>query len=85
MDTSKIIIDRINELCRQQEITVGKLCTKAGATSSTINDIMNGVTKNPGILTIKKLCDALNITLSQFFDTPEFNSSEQEVKWLFHC
>lgn len=80
MDTSQVIVDRINDLCREQNITVGKLCTMAGATGSTVSDIMNGVTKNPGVLTIKKLCDALNITLSQFFDTPAFNRLEQEIK-----
>ena len=52
----------------------------AGCTSSTISDIMNGVTKNPGILTIKKLCDGFGITLGEFFSTKEFDNLEQEIK-----
>ncbi|MFI3227290.1 MAG: helix-turn-helix domain-containing protein [Clostridia bacterium] len=80
MDTSQLIANRIIELCRERNITVGKLCTMGGATGSTVSDIMNGVTKNPGILTIKKLCDAAGITLAEFFDTEEFNSLEQEIK-----
>lgn len=80
MDTTQIIVKRIHQLCDQRGITVGKLCTLSGSTGSTINDIMNGVTKNPGVLTIKKLCDAMDITLAEFFDTEEFNSTEQEVK-----
>jgi transcriptional regulator with XRE-family HTH domain len=79
MNTSQAIINRILELCKERNITVGKLCTNAGTTGSTISDIINGVTKNPGILTLKKLCDALGITLSEFFDTDEFNNSEQEI------
>ncbi len=80
METTQIIVKRIQQLCNERNITVGKLCTLSGSTGSTISDIMNGVTKNPGVLTIKKLCDALGITLAEFFDTEDFNSSEQEVK-----
>lgn len=80
MDTSELIINRINQLCGERHITIGKLCIKAGATSSTVSDIMTGTTKNPGVLTIKKLCDALDITLAQFFDTIEFNNSDPVVK-----
>ncbi len=80
METTQIIVKRIQQLCNERNITVGKLCTLSGSTGSTISDIMNGITKNPGVLTIKKLCDALGITLAEFFDTEDFNSSEQEVK-----
>ncbi|WP_304508058.1 helix-turn-helix domain-containing protein [Anaerotignum sp.] len=80
MEDSKIIIDRMNELCRERGITIGKLCTISGATGSTVNDIMNGVTKNPGVFTIKKLCDGLGITLSEFFNTDDFKNSDPVIK-----
>lgn len=80
MTTSEAVIKRINELCERRNITVGRLCTYSGATQSTVNDIINGVTKNPGITTVKKLCDGLNITLSEFFNTDYFNNLEQEIK-----
>ena len=75
-----LIAQRVIFLCRERGITIGKLCTMAGCTSSTISDIMNGVTKNPGILTIKKLCDGFGITLGEFFSTKEFDNLEQEIK-----
>lgn len=80
MTVSEALIKRITELCIERNITVGKLCTISGVTPSTINDLMNGITKNPGIATIKKLCDGLNMTLSNFFDTDYFNSLEQELR-----
>ncbi len=80
MNTTELISNRILQLCTEKSITIGKLCTMSGSTGSTISDIVNGVTKNPGVLTIKKLCDALDITLAQFFDTPEFNNLQQELK-----
>ena len=80
LENSKLIVDRINELCNKRGITVGKLCTISGSNGSTINDIMNGVTKNPGVFTIQKLCDGLDITLCDFFDTASFKNSDQVIK-----
>lgn len=80
MTVSNAIIKRITEYCNENKITISKLCTISGATQSTINDIMNGVTTNPGVVTIKKLCDGMGITLTEFFYTDYFNTLEQEIK-----
>ncbi|WP_294852438.1 helix-turn-helix domain-containing protein [uncultured Oscillibacter sp.] len=80
MDKSSVISQRILQLCRERNITIGKLCSTAGTTASTVHDIVTGTTKNPRVFTLKKLCDALNITLSEFFDTPEFNNMDQEIE-----
>jgi transcriptional regulator with XRE-family HTH domain len=45
-----------------------------------VKSILNGESKNPGAVTIKKLCDGLEITLGEFFGTPEFDALEQEIK-----
>ena len=45
-----------------------------------ITSILNDETKNPTIATIKKICDGLEITLAEFFNTPEFNDLEQEIR-----
>ena len=47
---------------------------------ATVKSILNGESQNPGTVTIKKLCDGLEITLGEFFSTPEFNELEQEIK-----
>ena len=80
MNISEAVIKRLNELCSERNITVSRLCTYSGATQSTVNDIINGVTKNPGVATIKKLCDGLDMPLSEFFDTDYLNNLEQEIK-----
>ncbi len=80
MDTREAIVKRILELCREKNITINKLCSKAGATQSTVNDIVNGITKNPGAVTIKKLCDGLEISLREFYNTDLFDNLEQEIK-----
>lgn len=80
MDTSQMISLRIRQLCQERDITVGRLCSMAGTTGSTVSDIINGKTKNAGVLTIKKLCDALEISLAEFFDTEAFRNAEQEIQ-----
>lgn len=39
-----------------------------------------GESQNPGSVTVKKLCDAFEITLGEFYSTPEFDALEQEMK-----
>ena len=71
---------RIRELCDERNITVNKLATICGITQSTINNILSRRTTKPTVSTIKKICDGLDITLSEFFDTEYFDSLEQEIK-----
>ena len=80
MTTSKAIAERILELCKERDITVNKLSTEAAVRQSTVNDIVNGTTQNAGIITIKKLCDGLGISLTKFFSTSVFENLEQEIK-----
>ena len=80
MDTSTAVRQRILELCAQREITVNRLATLSGATQSTVNNIISGRNNSTTVATIKKLCDGLDITLRDFFDTEAFDSLEQEIR-----
>ncbi len=79
MNISSEVANRIIELCAERKITINKLSTISGVTQSTVNDIVNKKAKNIGIVTIKKLCDGLEITISDFFDTNNFRNLEQEM------
>ena len=61
-------------------MTLNKLSTTCGMTQSTLNNIINGGSQNPKIATIKKICDGLDMSLGEFFSTPEFDALEQEIK-----
>ncbi len=65
----------------EKGITINKLATESGIAPSTIKNILYGKSINPGIVTLKKLCDGLDISLSEFFNAQEFASLEQEIKW----
>ena len=80
MGVYDVVVKRIRDLCNEQDITPNALSYKSGISQSTIKSILNGESKNPGIVTIKKLCDGLNISLAEFFNTEEFLNIEQELK-----
>ena len=80
MDTRGAIAARIVQLCEERDITPNGLSNIAAVPQSTIKSILNGESKNPSTVTIKKLCDGLEITLGEFFSTPEFDNLEQEIK-----
>lgn len=80
MKISEAVAGRIIELCNERNITVHKLCTLSAITQSTVNDIVNHRAKNIGIVTIKKICDGLDITIMDFFDADIFSELEQEIQ-----
>ena len=79
MNISQATAKRIIELCKSRRITVNKIANISGVTQSTVNDIVNNKAKNIGVVTIKKLCDGLEITITEFFDTDYFRELEQEI------
>lgn len=71
---------RIKELCTEKKITLNKLSTICGITQSTLNNIISGRNNSTTISTIKKICDGLEITIQDFFDSHFFNNLEQEIR-----
>lgn len=71
---------RIRELCAEKGITVNKLSTICGITQSTLNNIVSGRNHSTTVSTIKKICDGLEITVRNFFDSPLFDELEQEIR-----
>ena len=80
MNTQEAVAKRIRELCKARSLTPNGLSNLAAVPQSTVKSILGGESKNPGTVTIKKLCDAFEITLKEFFDTPYFDALDQEIK-----
>ncbi|MCD7946699.1 MAG: helix-turn-helix transcriptional regulator [Oscillospiraceae bacterium] len=80
MNTISAIRNRILQLCNERDVTINKLATLSALPPSSVKNILYGKSKDPKIMTIKKLCDGLDITLGDFFTTPEFDCLEQEIK-----
>lgn len=71
---------RIVTLCSEKDIAINALANNAGIPPSTIYSMLNEKSQNPGIVTLKKLCDGLDISLREFFDDEIFEDLEQEIK-----
>ena len=80
MRTKEAVAQRILELCRERNIAVNALANISGVSPSTIYSMLNQKSQNPGVVSIKKICDGLEITVRQFFDGPLFDETEQEIK-----
>ncbi len=80
MNTRKAVSNRLIELCNKKGIAVNALARISAVPPSTLKNIINGGSENPGIVNIKKLCDGLEITLGEFFSTKEFDELEQEIE-----
>lgn len=80
MNTKQAVASRIVNLCREKGIAIDSLGNLSGLNPSTIYSILNTKSKNPGIVTIKIICDGLNISLIDFFTSVEFENLDQEIK-----
>ncbi len=80
MNITQAVKKRFEELCYQRKLNFCQLASMSGVPYTTVKSIFYNQSKNPGISTIKKLCDGLDITITDFFDTEYFRNLEQEIK-----
>ncbi len=79
MGVKDAVTNRFLELCEQRGIKINSLANASGVTPSTAYSMLNSKRRDVSIVTIKKLCDGLDITLGEFFSTPEFDGLDQEI------
>ena len=80
MNTYEAVKNRILQLLGERKMSIHKLAMESAVPPSSIKNILYGKSQNPGIVTLKMLCDGLDISLIEFFDTKEFAALEQEIK-----
>lgn len=78
MKLEEAITKRILNLCNTNNITPNKLATISGLPSATIRCIFYGKSKNPGTRTLLDICQALDISLFDFFNDEMFKSLDLE-------
>lgn len=78
MNTPKQVSLRIQQLCAEHGYNINSLARKAAVPPTTLKNIIYGSSHNPGIVTIKLLCDGLGITLYDFFNDEIFKAFEFE-------
>lgn len=80
MNTKEAVAARILTLCQERHLAINALANISGVSPSTIYSMLNAKSMNPGVVSIKKLCDGLEITVREFFDCDLFDDREQEIQ-----
>lgn len=80
MSVKDAVVQRLDQLCAERQLNYNALATISGITPSTVYSLMKTDYRDLTVVTLKKLCDGLEITLGEFFSTPEFDALEQEIK-----
>lgn len=76
----KIFRNRVNELCAKKGYTPYALAYRASVPLSTLIHILDESSTNPNLYNIIKLCDGLDMTLAEFFNTEEFENAVIESR-----
>ena len=80
MGVKDVVAERFKNLCQERNITVNELANRSGVTPSTAYSMMDANRRDISIVTIKKFCDGLDLSLGEFFSVEEFDELEQEIK-----
>ena len=80
MNTKEAVAARILTLCQERHLAINALANISGVSPSTIYSMLNAKSMNPGVVSIKKLCDGLEITVREFFDCDLFDARVQEIQ-----
>lgn len=80
MDAKEAVARRIQALCLERSLAVNALANLCGVPPSTIYSMLNNKSKNPGIISIQKLCDGLEISVREFFNDPLFEDLGPVIK-----
>ncbi len=80
MNSKEAVAQRIIQICKERNLAINALANLSGISPSTIYSMLNTKSKNPGIVSIQRICDGLGINLREFFDSPLFEGLEQEIR-----
>lgn len=80
MSVKDAVSERFRELCQERNMKINELANLSGVTPSTAYSMMDETRRDVSIVTIKKFCDGLDITLGEFFSAPVFDDLEQEIR-----
>ncbi|MEG1990625.1 MAG: helix-turn-helix transcriptional regulator, partial [Christensenella sp.] len=68
MQIKEAIVIRMQNICTDRHIKYNELATRSGVTPSTVYSLMDARRKDLSVITLKKLCDGLDMTVTDFFD-----------------
>ena len=79
MGVKDAVVKRFCSVCKERNIKPNELANLSGVTPSTVYSMMDAKRRDISIITVKKLCDGLDMSLGEFFSSPEFDTLDQEI------
>ena len=80
MGIKDAIAMRFRKLCAERGISYTQLARLAGITPSTVHSMLQEERRDISIVTVKKLCDGLDLCIVDFFDDDMFRNLSQEIQ-----
>ncbi len=80
MNAKEAVARRIQTLCLERDIAVNALANQCGVSPSTIYSMLNKKSQNPGVVSIQKICDGLEISVREFFNDPIFENLDPVIE-----
>ena len=80
MSVKDAVAARFENICKERGIRINELASLSGVTPSTAYSMLDSRRRDVSIVTIKKLCDGLDVSLGEFFADEIFDRLEQEIK-----
>ena len=70
---------RILELCAERNLHLCALERVSGVKHNTMSNILGGRNHSTTLHTLQRLCEGLDISICEFFDSDLFRDLEQEI------
>ena len=80
MKINEAIVFRFHELCDERKIKLNSLARLAGISPSTVYSMANSTRKEIKVNTVEALCEGLEISIRQFFDSDIFDNIDPEIQ-----
>ncbi len=73
------IVKRFDQYCRERCIAYNELANSSGVTPSTVYSMLDSERRDVSVKTVKRLCDGLEISLSEFFSSELFDELDEDL------
>ena len=74
------IAERFRQLCAERDISYTQLARLSGITPSTVYSMLQRERRDISAVTVKKLCDGLDLSIADFFDSDLFRNLPPEIE-----
>lgn len=74
---SELIAERLMTIINERNLTINRVATLAGMQQSSVNAMFRGASASPKLNTIRRICEGLDISVTEFLDFPPYNEVEK--------